>query len=414
MKMKIVCCVLVLLAVFAEGAFGAERSGLEGKVMCGYQGWFNTPGDGTGRGWRHWGFRSGRSTVDLWPDMTELGADEKYATEFKHADGSTAYVFSSNNKKTVTRHFKWMADYGIDGVFVQRFAGEVFNESGLKHFNTVLSHCRGGANLYGREYAVMYDLSGMRAGQMGRVIDDWKKLVDGMGITKDRSDGAYMQHKGKPVVAVWGIGFSDGRNYTLDECLQLVNFLKDDPKYGGNTVMIGVPTFWRTLRRDCVSDAKIHEIAKSADIISPWMVGRFNRPEQVDEFAREVWAKDIEWCKKNGKDYLPVLWPGFSWANLKRKPEKSNAVPRLSGRFLWKQYVEAKKAGATMIYQAMFDEVDEATSIFKCTNDPPVGDEAKFIDYEGLPSDHYLWLTGQGGKLIRDEIKVTEKMPERK
>lgn len=26
----------------------------EGLLLCGYQGWFNTPGDGSGRGWRHY------------------------------------------------------------------------------------------------------------------------------------------------------------------------------------------------------------------------------------------------------------------------------------------------------------------------------------------------------------------------
>ena len=54
----------------------------------------------------------------------------------------------------------------------------------------------------------------------------------------------------------------------------------------------------------------------------------------------------------------------------------------------------------------MFDEIDEGTAIFKCTNDPPVG-ASSFLTYEGKPSDHYLWLTGQGAKLIREE------MPER-
>ena len=49
----------------------------------------------------------------------------------------------------------------------------------------------------------------------------------------------------------------------------------------------------------------------------------------------------------------------------------------------------------------MFDEIDEATAIFKCTNDPPVG-ESKFLDYEGLPSDHYLWLTGKIGERLRE------------
>jgi hypothetical protein len=65
-----------------------------------------------------------------------------------------------------------------------------------------------------------------------------------------------------------------------------------------------------------------------------------------------------------------------------------------------------------MIYVAMFDEVNEGTAIFKCTNDPPVG-ESKFLTYEGLPSDHYLWLSGQGGKMIRGEIEPTEELPKR-
>lgn len=64
-----------------------------------------------------------------------------------------------------------------------------------------------------------------------------------------------------------------------------------------------------------------------------------------------------------------------------------------------------------MVYQAMFDEVDEATAIFKCTNEPPVN--GKFLTYEGLPADHYLWLTGMGGKLIRREIEATEALPVR-
>jgi hypothetical protein len=65
-----------------------------------------------------------------------------------------------------------------------------------------------------------------------------------------------------------------------------------------------------------------------------------------------------------------------------------------------------------MIYQAMFDEVDEGTAIFKCTNSPPVGANP-FVTFEGLPSDHYLWLTGMGGRLLRGEIEATERPLER-
>ncbi len=32
-----------------------DATTLDGKVLCGYQGWFNTPGDGSGFGFTHWG-----------------------------------------------------------------------------------------------------------------------------------------------------------------------------------------------------------------------------------------------------------------------------------------------------------------------------------------------------------------------
>ena len=245
-EMNCICCTLLVLPAFVHAAgpsreeaigrmqpyrgdaiHGVDASTLNGKVMCGYQGWFNAPEDGSGRGWVHYGrgrFEPGRCTIDLWPDTNDLDADEQFATPFRHADGSVAYVFSSHCRKTVLRHFQWMKDYGIDGAFVQRFGVSTVGPVSLNHCNTVLAHCREGANRNGRTYAVMYDLSGLRAGQTQQVIDDWKLLVDRMRIGRDEGDRAYLHHRGKPVVAVWGIGFNDGRKYTLEECERLVRF----------------------------------------------------------------------------------------------------------------------------------------------------------------------------------------------
>jgi hypothetical protein len=241
----------------------SDRTTLHGKVMAGYQGWFTAEGDGAGMRWRHYSrrgqFRPGACNIDLWPDVSELDDDEKSATAFRHSDGQTAYVFSSHNRKTVLRHFQWMQEYGIDGVFVQRFVVETAQPLALRHCNTVLAHCRDGANQRGRCYAVMYDLSGLRAGGIDRAIADWKLLVDRMKLGRDERDQAYLFHGGKPIVAVWGVGFNDGRSYTLADCDRLVNFLKDDPDYGGNTVMLGIPTSWRTLDRDAVNDPELHD-----------------------------------------------------------------------------------------------------------------------------------------------------------
>jgi hypothetical protein len=303
-----------------------------------------------------------------------------------------------------------MQEYGIDGVFVQRFAVETVAPLNLNHYNTVLMNCREGANRYGRAYAVMYDLTGLREGQTQQVIDDWKMLVDRMRIGNDENDKAYLHHSGKPIVAVWGIGFNDGRKYTLDECQRLIRFFKHDPHYGGFTVMVGAPTGWRTLDADCVPDKKLHNVLREADIISPWTVGRYSSPQQVAEHARRRWQPDMTWCREHKLEYMPVAFPGFSWHNMKPN-SLLNQIPRHKGEFLWAQYEQLRQSGATMIYQAMFDEMDEGTAIFKCTNTPPVG-ESKFADFEGLPSDFYLWLCGMGGKLLRGEIPLSGAMPQ--
>ncbi|MCX5684244.1 MAG: glycoside hydrolase family 71/99-like protein, partial [Planctomycetota bacterium] len=299
-------------------AAGVDASTMTGKVLCGYQGWFAAEGDACGRGWYHWngrqGFKPGSCKIDLWPDVTELAPDERYATAFKLADGRAAEVYSAFNSKTVLRHFKWMQDYGLDGVFVQRFAGEVFGDKGLRQFNVVLQNCREGANRYGRTYAVMYDLSGIRSEQIDRLMDDWRLLVDRMQITRDK---AYLHHKGKPVICVWGFGFNDGRKYTVADGLKLVKFLKEDPKYGGCTVMLGIPTYWRTLDRDCVPDPVMHDLILAADVVSPWTVGRYGNPEGAANYAKKTVATDIAWCKERSKEYMPVVFPGFSWHNMK-------------------------------------------------------------------------------------------------
>jgi hypothetical protein len=389
---------------------GVDPTTLAGKAMCGYQGWFAAEGDGAGRGWYHWkgrhGFQPGSCSIDLWPDVSELEPDERFATPFRHADGRVAEVFSSQNRKTVVRHFRWMKEHGIDGVFLQRFVGEVSRPEGQRQFNTVLAHARAGAHENGRVYAMMYDLSGQSAAVVRRIVEDWTRLRTLARLT---DDPAYLRHRGRPVVALWGFGFDDGRRYGPREGLELVKFFKDPERGGPCTVLLGVPTGWRTLDRDCIRDPVMLDLVRAADIVSPWTVGRFGSPDEARHHAATRWGPDLEWCRANGKDYLPVVFPGFSWHNMNPE-DRLDATPRLKGRFLWTQYAELKKLGATMVYQAMFDEVDEGTAIFKCTNDVPVG-KSKFVTYEGLPSDYYLKLVGRAARMIRGEIPLSEDPP---
>lgn len=397
----------------AEPPRAVDSSTLTGKVMCGYQGWFNGEGDGARRGYNHWakgGARPGpgRVTVDLWPDLTELGPAERFPTDFIHADGSRAEVFSSYLRPTVLRHFQWMREHGIDGVFVQRFIASLRRDVSLHHNNVVLGHVRAGAREHGRVYALMYDLSGLAPGQAGRVIDDWKTLLRDTALTHDP---AYLRHRGKPLLALWGCGFKDNDKArpSLDDWRTILTFLKTDPAAGGVSVMLGVPSFWRELTRDTLPDPVLHELMQRADVISPWTPGRYRTPEAAARHGTDVWQPDLAWCREHGLDYLPVAFPGFSWHNLKGAP--LDDIPRLGGRFFWSQVAAAKRAGADMLYVAMFDEVDEGTAIFKCTNSPPVGSGAAFLTYEGRPTDHYLRLTGQAGQVIRGDRGVSDEMP---
>ena len=385
-------------------------SGIKGKVLTGYQGWFRAEGDGSGMGFHHYQkgrkFEPGACTIDLWPDLTEFDQDEKYATPFKMKDGSAAEVFSSLHPKTVNRHFKWMKDYGIDGAFVQRFglvgAKEHRSYTHLKSDNQKLLRCREAANANGRCYALMYDLSGLKSGDFERLARDWKKLRTEMKLGLDPNDRAYLQHEGKPLVAIWGVGFNDKRGYNLDDCEKFIRLLKHNPEWGGVSVMLGVPFGWREQVRDSIGDERYHEVLELVDIISPWAVGRYHKVDFKSGKYVANQVADRQWCEQHKIDYLPVLYPGFSWYNM--KGDKFDAIPRRKGKFLWNQFVGTRASGGDSAYIAMFDEVDEATAIFKCTNHPPVGEGVRFLDYEGLPSDHYLKLTGQGGELLRGEL----------
>jgi hypothetical protein len=384
---------------------------LIGKIMCGYQGWFNCPGDGTTRGWVHWGrggFEPNNCTVDMWPDMNEMDPNEKFLASAFY-DGNDHYVFSSHNRNTVLRHFRWMQQYGIDGVYLQRFGTELTpGSTSFNHRNDVLSYCRDGANMYGRKYAVMYDLSGLNAGELTKVRDDWKFLVDTMHIGRDPNDHGYMFHNGKPVVSVWGIGF--GRAYEPVESRDLIDFLKNDPNYGGNVVMLGVNDTWRTSADPAT--------LLLADIISPWLVGRYSNTGGAYNWASTKGVPDMNWCNTNNKEYLPVMFPGFSWHNM-NPGSPLNQIPRVGGQFLWDQvYADISTVGANMIYVAMFDEVDEGTAIFKVTNNPPrPGGVDMFVTYDidgyPLPSDEYLWLVGQASRALRGEITVSPARPAR-
>jgi len=386
-------------------------------VMAGYQGWHAADGDGSNRGWYHYqkngcGFFPGCTNVDLWPDMTEY--EIKYETPFKYPDGTSAYVYSPYDESTVDLHFKWMKDYGLDGVHMQRFVGEIKppNTKGKRHFNKVLENALKAAKKHGRAISVMYDLSGCSSSDVAYVETDWNELVESFGLLDSRANPTFLQHNGKPLVSIWGVGFNDKRAYSVEDVNKLVDKLLATNKV---SIMLGVPYYWRTFGNDTQKDELLHTLIKKVDVIMPWAVGRYN----ISGYKQNNVAEDILWCKENGVDYVPLVFPGFSWANMHSNPGISNAIPRLKGDFLWKQIAGAKEVGAESLYVAMFDEIDEGTAIYKVSNENKVplnGDTGlKFVGVEeNLPTDYYLWLIGQGASWFHGERNYGATKPARK
>ncbi len=127
----------------------------------------------------------------------------------------------------------------------------------------------------------------------------------------------------------------------------------------------------------------------------------------MDDFKERLIKPDLAEAKKINADYMPVVFPGFSWHNLDRS-FAPNSIPRLGGEFYWRQVHNSIQAGSTMIYNAMFDEVDEGTAMFKVVANKealPIESALVALDADGkeLPPDWYLRLAGQASKMLKED-----------
>ncbi len=408
---------LIFALAFCVTSLGAgvervvDPTTMHHKLLMGYQGWFACPGDGSPPNrWVHW-FRNQtpvvtNATVDFWPDVSELDEDELFTTGMTLLNGAPAKVYSAFKQKTVLRHFKWMRDYDLDGVFLQRFTSELSDPAFFALRNQVTTSVQLGAETYGRVFAIMYDISGQPTNTLvSALTNDWSFLTSKMRVT---NSPRYLKHNGKPVVALWGFGFA-GRLDTPEQAQQVINHFRAS----GCIVMGGVPTWWRTLNRDTQTNAEWAAVFRSFDIISPWSVGRYGNNAGADVFRAKAIAPDVIEATKAGREYMPVIFPGFSWHNLNNGP--LNQIPRNGGAFYWRQAHNAVASGCTMIYGAMFDEVDEGTAMFKLApTKAELPEQGTFVplnaDGANLPSDWYLRLANEAGKMLRGEIPLKSTM----
>ena len=423
---------IILNAVFSALIFVAgtakanvvDVSTLTGKFVVGFQGWFMCPGDERGRGgWVHW-FTDNRDDpdhthFDLLPDTNELTPEERCPTQLRTIDGRTVNLFSDQNLQTVQRQFEWMRHYGIESAALQRFVvalAPTFSPTDRASVDRVLDNVRVSAERTGRAFFVMYDLAGADPVIWAATLaEDWRRLI-ASGLTASPS---YQRHRGRPVLAIAGVGATD-RPGTAEQTLTLLETLRVGSGPTGVTMLGTVPAGWRTLDGDFKPQAAWGRAYHSFDVLSPWTVGRYRDAASFDQYRRLRLMPDIAEARRAGIDYMPVVFPGFSWHNSFRssrhQEQPINQIPRLGGRFLWMQAADDVRAGAKMLYGAMFDEVDEGTALFKMTSDsadlptaPPLLplNEPR----NQLPNDWYLKLSGKIGDLLQGRVAAIETMP---
>jgi len=253
-----------------------DNSTFNGKAMFGYQGWFAHPDDNSPRPhYWHWGNMDiiglDQLGVEMFPDLREFNEDEKYPTAYTLPDGDVAEVFSSGNRQTVLRHMKWVRDYNTDGVFLQRFISEYDDQVVMEFRDKTTEFVMEGCEMYGRVFAIMYD--GV-ANRVDDIKEDWMHLVDNIGVT---SSSRYLNHDGLPLVSLWGYTVRD--NATVDQLEELIEFFHNNPnpKYRAS-IKLGVGNYWFQ------ENERWQNALGQAKIISPWMVGRFGRQNEYNNF----------------------------------------------------------------------------------------------------------------------------------
>jgi PA14 domain/F5/8 type C domain len=394
---------IFLLALVGSGPLEAASppGDVVGKITVGYQGWFACTGDDAPIGnWWHWSGTSEPPTpltlsnqVHAWPDMRQFVRG--YQTGFTNfGNGQPAMLFSSYYDQVVQTHFRWMAENELDTAALQRF--NPFSAEGPTR-NAMALKVKKAAEMYGRKFYIMYDLSGWTTMQ-NEIKYDWTNVITGqLQITNST---AYATQNGKPVVGIWGMGFDDANHpWDTNTCIEVINWFKSRGCY----VMGGVPTWWRSGISD--SRSNFLSVYKSFDMISPWMVGRIGDSAGSDWFYNNANLGDQAYCNANGIDYQPCVLPGDNGQ-------------RAHGDFMWRQFFNMKRTGAQGIYISMFDEYNEGNQIACTAEDAsmiPVGSGSLYftLDQDGTfcSSDYYLRLSRDGGRMLKGQIGLTPVRP---
>jgi len=383
------------------------------QVTLGYQGWFAAKGDGVTNRWRHWSPynttpSSRHISFELYPDVSEYHPSDLFITNLgKLGNGRTAKLFSSAREGVIKLHFQWMAQYGLDGIALQRFSSDIKDKKIIKHSNRVTRLVKKYAERYCRTFYIMYDVSGASSKDIvKRIQNDWVSVMEKQLRVIDSRQYAHYGHK--PVIGLWGFGFnSSAHTASKKQAEKLIRWFKKKGFY----IVGGVPYHWRSQKLD--SRKNWLTVYKQYDMLLPWSVGRFRDTQELQHHYKAIWKHDLAYSKKNKLQMKRVIFPGFAWSNWHKG--KRNQIPRNKGDFLWKQAYLAHHLGLS-VYIAMFDEYDEGTAVAKAAVDQSMTPNNQYFlnlsaDGYKMSSDFYLRLSEKITQMIHGESDFNLSVP---
>ena len=407
-------------AAGSGGASGGSTSSddIVGKVTVGYQGWFNAANDGSNiqPPWWHWTANrnapAATNATDVanigiksWPDVSEL--TKTYPTNLPNLNGGgAATLYSDWDASTVDTQIKWMQDTGIDTIALQRFGD--FRGTGEAR-NVVAENVRKAAEAHGRKFYIMYDISGWDSFDTDLKSDWTDHIVGELHLT---DSPAYAKQGGKPVVCIWGLGYS-GHPGTPQTTQDIIDYFHQKGMY----VIGGVGIDWRNASGTGWSQTGYGAVFDTLDAISPWMIGAIGNDADSDNYRKNYNEADVAYLHGKGKHYQPCVLPG----DLSIKQRKH-------GDFMWHQFYNMIQIGSDGLYISMYDEYNEGNQIAKTAatsaSVPPVIPPSQqgapqnpplfpALDEDGtaVSTDYYLRLTADGGKMLRKQIALTATRP---
>ena len=391
---------------------GAE---FRGKSFAGYQLWHQAgpnPQD-----WAHWAYGKlpaagrGNHNTEMFPIIADYEGNPNitmYATNYANlGNGKPARLYNSTDEGVIDVQMNLLQKAGFDGVAIQRNApvGQALKYTATDDYYVSIKNA---CEATGRLFYVMYCMPDVNNGDtasanlVAGIKRDWVYQME--QIYRLTSSTAYATVNGKPVVELWGLGYTT-ISVNKTQALELAQFFKDRGCY----VIAGTPRDFRLRNEGSRTD--FEDVYKAFDMISPWTVGAFNDTIGADNFKTNYLIPDKAYCDQNGLGYYPVAMPGSAWSQ--HVSGYPNDTKRLAGKFFWKQVLNIKSIGVSSMYYAMLDEFEESTNYIGAGVDYfdiPTDQYFGTFSMDGIwtSSDYYLRLGGAAARMLTSASSPTE------